>query len=43
MDISDTYLLQPDVEKTLESWVHKRTTAGFFLHGPPGVGKTTLV
>lgn len=43
MDISDTYLLQPDVEKTLESWVHKRSTAGFFLHGPPGVGKTTLV
>ena len=43
MDISGTYLLQPEVEKALESWVHNRTTSGFFLHGPPGVGKTTLV
>ena len=43
MDISDTYLLQPDVENALEKWVNNRTTAGFFLHGPPGVGKTTLV
>ena len=43
MDISGTYLLQPEVEKALETWVHNRTTSGFFLHGPPGVGKTTLV
>ena len=43
MDISGTYLLQPEVEKALERWVHNRTTSGFFLHGPPGVGKTTLV
>ena len=43
MDISSTYMLQPDVEKGLETWVNKRTSAGFFLHGPPGVGKTTLV
>jgi DNA polymerase III delta prime subunit len=43
MDITTTYQLQPEVEKSLESWVNKRTTSGFFLHGPPGVGKTTLV
>lgn len=43
MDISTTYELQPDVEHALASWVQKRTTAGFFLHGHPGVGKTTLV
>ena len=43
MDISTTYQLQPEVEQALEQWVHKRTTSGFFLHGPPGVGKTTLV
>ena len=43
MDISGTYLLQPEVEKALETWIHNRTTSGFFLHGPPGVGKTTLV
>ena len=43
MDISTTYQLQPEVENALEQWEHKRTTSGFFLHGPPGVGKTTLV
>lgn len=43
MDVSNTYQLQPEVEAALETWVAKRTTSGFFLHGPPGVGKTTLV
>ena len=43
MDVTNTHNLQPEVEKALQEWVQHRTTPGFFIYGPPGVGKTTLV